>query len=319
MVALVVLGQMITLFLIVLIGFAAFKRGFIDEKVQKGLSVLLTDIFLPAFLLSGLQIPYSIDHVRSMGDSLLGIVLFLAAGFIPSFLFTKLRRMQWSEAGIVMCCSMFPNCIFLGKPIMNALYAQSADFRIAGFAIFFNIALVTLGRFLVAPDQKEKKSIRASLRYLVNPVTVVGGLGLVLYFLDIQLYAPVTAACQLFANMMTPLSMFLIGCSLAQIHFKGPGAVRAQLLDGRVYFITAIRLFLTPLLTYAIARPLIHDPVTLGVVVIAAAMPVATMSEIYAMQAGNEHAATAAKAVVLSTLLCIASAPAVVGILGLGM
>ncbi|MDL2217547.1 AEC family transporter [Christensenellaceae bacterium OttesenSCG-928-M15] len=311
MVATIVFKQMITLFIIMLSGYIATKAHIIDAKVSKGLSALLTKILLPAFVINSLQVPYSPENASMMGISVLGLVISMALGLLPAFLITKLKRMKLSEAGVIMCCCTFSNFIFLGKPIMNAIYGEGIDFQMSSMGIAFNILVFTAGIILVTLDHKETLGAKAFLKYLINPTVIAGFIGLLLFFFSIRLPEPVLGAFSMLGNTLTPLSMIIIGHSLVGVNLK------QMFLDWRVYLIAAIRLLICPTLTYFLIRNFISDPIVLGVVVIASAMPVAASAGLICEEYESPHKLLVSKSIVVTTILCLFSAPLMVAVLGL--
>lgn len=111
-------------------------------------------------------------------------------------------------------------------------------------------------------------------------------------------------AVTLLGDLKTPLSRVVIGGVLAEM------ALKSVFTNWRVYVVSTMRLLLVPLLTWAILRPFITDPLMLGVPVILAAMPSAANAVLLAEEYRSD-AELASQGVFISTLFCIVTIPVI--------
>ena len=103
-------------------------------------------------------------------------------------------------------------------------------------------------------------------------------------------------------QIIADLAMLYVGTILTK------SSIKDVFSDWRTYACSFVRLVLIPLLVLMIARPLIHDPMIYGVLVIGHAMPVAGFCAIFAGEYGND-VVLASKFIFITTLLCIITIP----------
>ena len=106
-------------------------------------------------------------------------------------------------------------------------------------------------------------------------------------------------------NTTTPLSMLIIGASLADV------SIREMIRDKKLYVLAALRLFAIPFLMYAACTLLHIDSYITGIATVSAAMPAASMAVMMA-KSYDGNTDFASKGVVFTTLLCVATLPVVV-------
>ena len=102
-------------------------------------------------------------------------------------------------------------------------------------------------------------------------------------------------------SMTGPLSMILIGATLAHMDFR-------KLLDPSVLLITALRLILFPLLFAVLLKFLHAEEMVMNICVILLAMPVASNTAAMAERYGGDHVFASA-CVSVSTLLSVITVP----------
>lgn len=313
MVAQILFQQLLTLFLLLIAGYILAKRKLLDKNSIKGLTHLLTKVMLPAMAISSLQIPYAQENLSNMGLAAAGLLVFTLVGILLAWaLRVPFRRVTKSEAGIWMCCCGFSNFVYIGKPLMEALYGSSVLFLVSAMSITFNLFCFSFGVFLIDPARdRSTGSVKSFLRLLCNPMIIGGAIALLLYFFSIRLPAPVIAALNMLTGALTPLSMIVIGASLVGI------SLRDMFLDWKVYALTAIRLICCPLLAYLLFRGFVQDEMLRNILLIAAAMPVATAIVMLAEQYDNPHAVLCSKVTVMTTVLCMGTIPLLFLALGL--
>ena len=118
--------------------------------------------------------------------------------------------------------------------------------------------------------------------YILTPVNAAIVVGLIMFIFQLRFPAPVDNAVQGMSSLTTPMAMLYVGTILTK------SSIKDVFSDWRTYACSFVRLVLIPLLVLMIARPLIHDPMIYGVLVIGHAMPVAGFCAIFAGEYGND-------------------------------
>ncbi|MCI7723950.1 MAG: AEC family transporter, partial [Erysipelotrichaceae bacterium] len=127
-------------------------------------------------------------------------------------------------------------------------------------------------------------------------------IAIILFFTHIQLPECISGSLSFIGSVVTPLSMISIGVSIACYPIK------EVITNKTLYFMSALRLVLIPVITYFMMHLFVNDPMIVQMVTITLGMPVGSM---VAMGASEYHGdvKTASFGVALSTLLSLMTIP----------
>ena len=293
-----VLNQVLILFLILLIGFYARKRDIINETVSKKLSELLLKITSPLLVISSFQVSFT----REIMNNLLVIFIFAMAAHALSALLGQVLFIKYgdSKKKVMKFSAIYSNCGFMGFPLLESLFGKIGVLLGSMYIAAFNIFLWTNGVMIFSNKNKlDKDTIKKAL---INPGIISVVIGLVLFIFSIKLPYPAARTIELVGSMTAPLSMLIVGGNLAGCDFK-------NLFKGfELYYITAIRLVLIPLLAYAILKLFGLPGTLMATCILLVAMPVAATTTIFA-EMYDEDAIFASRVVAFSTLVSIITIP----------
>ena len=154
-----VFQKMIELFLIVIIGYAACKIGIFDRDVREKVTRLVLDITLPAMILSSVMMQEELPQT----SQILQLMMIAAASYIILFavaiLAPKLLRVPRKEEGIYRFMLAFGNVGFIGYPVTQAIFGDSAIFYTSVFNLPFNFLVYSAGViFLQQSGDSTRKS-----------------------------------------------------------------------------------------------------------------------------------------------------------------
>lgn len=305
-----VVSSLISLFLLMVVGYFLRARNHIDAGVTKGLSTILVLVTQPLMIIQGLQQPYSVQQLRELGVMTGGYALVSAAGLLPCLAYCRLRRLPLRESGTWLNCAAFSNCIFMARPIAVSLWGEAVYFPLTGVMFCFNILTYSFGIFLFHLDGEGKKGgpLRQMLRFLANPAAVIGAVALLFFLFSVSLPEPVMIGIDMLAGLGTPLAMIIIGAQLAESGFK------RIIADRNVYILSALRLIAGPLAAWVLLKPLIQAPLLFGILILTSAMPTATSMAVFAERFDN-NAQFVSGAVFVSTILSLATIPVMMALL----
>lgn len=277
------------------------KRAVADHLPT--LSALLIYVCSPCMLISSLlKMEFSLEGLANMGLFLL--VSLLLQGVFMLILFGVFRRKKDVKYRIFAIASVMGNVGFFGLPIVKVLLPDHPEVMSysAAYAVSMNILLFTVGVFCLT-GKRESMSLRAAV---VNPTVIGFSLGVLLYVFGAGRVLPslLTDCVGLLGDMTTPLCMIILGIRLATVPMKR--------LFSRpfVYGITASKLILYPLFVFLVTVLLPLPYSFRASLVVLSATPCAaviqSISEIY-----KSETEMSANCVMLSTLLCFLTIPAV--------
>jgi predicted permease len=292
----IIISQVVTLFLMMAVGFAARKVKALNADSIQGLTGLLLNIAAPFMALAAFQFTFSEQRLAEAGEVFLfTVIAHLIAILLGKFLFF---RMPDATGKVLRFTTIFSNCGFMGYPVIGSIFGERGIFLTSIYNVVFNIFVWTYGVFIFTA-----KADRDSLkRAVLNPGVIAVFLGMLLFLFSVKLPSPITQAFEMVGGMTTPLAMIIVGAMLADLKF-------ADLFSGwSIYYGSAVRLVAMPLLTWGGLRILGVKGVVLGVCVLAVGMPAATLTVPLAAQNGGD-ALFASRLVFISTMLAMLMLP----------
>ena len=297
--------QVLTLFLLILVGWGVRRVGIFTDEVTAGVSRFLVNVALPALVIDSMQIPFDPALARegaelalAAGAYYVGVVLFALA-------FPYLVRAWPDERAVFSFLVVFANTGFMGYPVVLAIWGEEAVFLAAIYNLLFSLLVFTVGVLILTGSKAGWRSV--SPRVLLSPGIVSVGVGLALFFLSVDLPEMIGGPIAMLGGLTTPLSMIVIGALLARLD------PRTIFGNPRVYVYAGVRLLLLPLATLALLTPFVTDPLVLGVCVVLAAMPGATNAALFAEEYGV-NPELASQSVFITTLFCIVTIPWIAGL-----
>ena len=296
----VIINSIVILFLLMGVGYAAYKTKIIDRDGAKGLSSFLVNITLPCLIIVSMQIPLNQEIFNKT------IEIFAIAGiyYLVSFAFAILIPVflvkSDLERGVYRFMLVFSNLGFMGIPVSAAIFGAEGVFYTSLFMLPFGILVFSIGILMLRPDMGEYFDPKLFL----NSGILASLAGLLFFFTDYQIPSPFIDVLTILGSLTTPLAMIVVGALLATMPVLG------MFSDYKIYVMSAFRLIGIPVALYLILSPFVSDPLILGVPVILAGMPVAANAVLLAEEYDVDSDA-ASKGVFISTLLCIVTIPVV--------
>lgn len=289
---LTVAGQVVTLFLMMAIGFALVQFGMLTEVGLSQMSTLLLYIVAPCIIIKSFQ-QDGLPSLAVLGVSALALGSYYLI-FMPlsSLLF---RRSEGDTGMVLRFGSAYGNTGFMGLPLLAVVLGPEAlIFGVISFVVF-SISQWTHGVVAMGGAFTPRK-------ILLNPAVIGLLLGLPLLLFHWKLPVMVNSAISFVADINTPLAMVVIGGQMA-----GANLV-ATFTQPRLYLAGAVKLILLPALVAVLLLPFGLSPLLYCTCVVLAATPTAGTTGIFAQKFGRDTSA-AAQLITLTTLLSILTLP----------
>ena len=298
----VVLEKMIVLILLMLVGFLVSKAGWVDARFNQDASRLVSSVFGSCTIVGSVM---NVEPLMSGGELLLAagtiFLIFLLGGLI-GFLVSRALPLAPRERDVAWLSVFFMNNVFVGFPVIEAVFGKDAIFCASLSNLPFNLLLYTIGVARLRTGEG-RGSVRLREVFTMPLVATLAAIALFLTRLSVPGIAQDLVTTMGAATV--PMSMLIIGISLSRV------PIREALLDWRAYAVSLTRLILCPMAAWLImGRFLPHDSLILGVYTLIAACPSGAMITILSVRFGADDQ-FASKINFLSTVLCAVTLPLV--------
>ena len=291
-----VLSQMISLFMMMFIGFLAAKVRLIEPDFRRKLSSLVLNTACPCIIVSS---ALKSGGAPSAMVATLGVsVVFYAVMIVLAFLLVHIVPTPPAERRLDQLMLVCTNLIFMGIPIIQSFYGAEGVSLLSMFILLFNFLVFTYGVMMVGGSD-------IKLKQLCNPGVFSALLALFFGVTGLRLPAPVENTLSTIGAVNTPLAMMIIGASLAH------SDIRAAVSNPRLYRVS----LLIPVIIMGLVSVLPIDRILAGICVIVSAMPIASncgmLCDVYTPQD-----MTASHAIIISTLMSAITLPVIVVLMG---
>ena len=305
-----VAGKLVTLFIYVIVGYVISKRKMISEEFSNGISRFLMVVTVPCLILSTFETDYTLERLVKAGEVYVISLIIFGLSILTGYLTAWIFRISKESKSVWIYSVTFTNHAFMGWAVMNAVFGGESIFYATFANLAFSTYAYTYGVWLMQSTGTEAGSQKkhSMKEYIFTPVNAAIVIGVIMFIFQLRFPAPVDNAVQGLSSLTTPMAMLYVGTILTK------SSIKDVFSDWRAYACSFVRLVLIPMLVLIIARPLVHDPMIYGVLVIGHAMPVAGFCAIFAGEYGND-VVLASKFIFITTLLCIVTIPVFVMLL----
>jgi predicted permease len=305
-----IISQIFILAVVVLIGSIAAKFKVLTRDSKDMLSKLIFNVSLPLMLFTNfLKIEATPKLIAN------SFIVLSVSGFVIMFLLfigwivTRIFKITGSESAVFRTHSMFGNTIFLGFPLITAIYGEEGLLYASMFQLVSNVMMWTVG--VVVLTHGNGTSWKKSILRVINPNTIATITGLLFFMLSLGLPEIIITPLSEVGAANTWLSMLYIGAIMA---FADVGGL---LRKYSLYLISFNRLIFAPAILVSIfylfgaITGLAPDKLVSSVIILEASMPCMVTVVIMAKEFGaDDHIAVGN--VFVSTLLSILTLPVLV-------
>lgn len=292
----IVVSRIVSIFFLMVVGFAARKARVLDKALQKGLSVFVLNVAIPFTIIAGFDRSIPKSALPDLGIVALATALIHFAGIGAATL--SYRRIEGGSRRVLSYATVFSNCGFMGLPVAESVFGKVGVMYTSIFVIIFQVFIWTYGVSLFSGG-----SPRDNLRTaILNSGNVSVLVGILLWILPFDLPEAARGAITHMSNLTTPLSMVVVGATLAEVPLAG------ILRGGRLWLGVAARLVVMPALFYGLMRISGFDSLPVRVAVFLTAMPAAAQSVMFA-ERYDADVSLASRLVFVSTVLSAATIP----------
>lgn len=293
-----VVMTILPVFLVIGVGYVAFKREIIPHNGHKSLAAFVFNFGLPAAIFSALSIKpleqiWNTDYVIAYT---LGSLL--AFGLVAAIALLKLKKSP-SHAVILGLGGSFSNSLLIGFPIIYFLFGTQALIPFSLTLVVENLIMLPLLLTLADISSRESKGslkttvLETTKNLAKNPIVISIVLGMLCSGLNWQTPETATRIIDILASTVTGVALFTIGGGLVGVKLSG--------MKQEISLVMLAKLVLHPVIVMLCLIGWFElDPTMSAVAVILASMP---MFGVYAVIGQRYNLGGMCAAVLLPTTL----------------
>lgn len=284
-----------------LIGFALCKFRKAEVGHAKSMSALLIYVLAPSMIVNSfLQLEYSKENLQNIVKC---FCVTLAAQLIFMGIIYAVLHKKYSDAKyrILTVGSVLGNVGFIGMPILSSVFPNEPIVLCYSSIniLTMNLIVFTMGVFLIT-NNKKYISLKSAI---LNPTTIAILISLPLFLLNVHLPEIASNTIAVFAKMVTPFCMIILGMRLSGCKFKD------LFTRPFVYASAVLKLMVFPVLMFLMVfkLPMLNDVAKEALVILAMCPSGAVIESLAELHECEQE--LAANVVLLSTILCVATIP----------
>lgn len=322
-----VFSKVLSIFLIIGVGFIANKRGILPESSNQFMVDLLILITSPCMILTSIAGKELTEDTLplTLQTFLCAVLYFVLLSLAGYTLFGKILRFTpHDDIPVYTMILVSMNCGFMGFPLTLSLFGDDILYIMVIINIAHTFYLYPFGELQLklfcrdtsgslgddeASEESARnrssrrlRSLRNAVSAAVNPCTLAAVAGLILLITGIHLPDFLFSSMEMIGDATVPLSMLLVGMQLGNSNFR-------RLLQNRKLLLTAgFRMFALPIIMFLIVShlPLATD---LKVALIFASSFASGVGIVPVISMEHKNALLASEGVALTTLFSMAVIP----------
>lgn len=212
------LESVLSIILIIALGFYLRRQGWFADSFAANLSKLIMNIAMPASIFISVLTYLSRDKLLALSDGLFYGVVSVVIGYVLAWLMVKMLRVRPGRRGVFINTIVNANTIFIGLPLNIALFG---DLSMPYFLVYYVLNTVStwaFGALLIARDSSEAQPNAQKQAFnwkKLFPAPLIGFLISLIFLLgDIPVPGFIHSSLQYVGATVTPLSLIYIGITL---------------------------------------------------------------------------------------------------------
>jgi len=295
------ISKMVIFVVLMLIGYFGAHMGVLNEEFTKAASKLTINVFMVATILNSVISNAPDISGRELRTAVLVCFFAVFIMYLLGIAFSRLFRVGDDKKAQFMLLIAVVNNMFVGLPIAQQLYGNTAVFYMALTNIPYNLILYSYGVWKLADTGAGGFKVKNILSApLISTLTA-----LLIFITRIQMPDIIKDMCTIMGNATLPISMLVVGASLGRVK-------AAELFKERSIFPVALaRLFISPLIIIILLNLFGIDGVLAGTMTIFSACPTGIIVTVLSIKYGKDAEYTSSS-ILLSTALSMFTIPLIV-------
>lgn len=296
--------QVVILYLLVAVGFAADRFGVFKQSTAKLSNDLLFYITTPVVVVqSFLKMEFSPETLGSLLKAFLCMAATLAVGIalaLPFFNKDEKNRAVFKYA------VSYGNMGYMALPLCDAMLGSEGVFYCSTGVVAFNMISFTHGVWLMTRGSDGKNKFEPK-KLILNPGVISMLIGLVLFVSRVKLPVIADSVLTNISNLNTPLAMIFLGTYIANTDLK------SIFKDGRIFLTALLKLAVLPCVMFGAFKLIGLKGALITACMISCSAPSANNTVMFSAKYGKDTA-LASKIVAVSSLLSIITIPVMIAL-----
>ncbi len=295
--AMITAQQVLSLFILILVGAVCCRIGIVRAEGRKMLSNLLVYLVIPSMVLDSYMTGNDGSSLGNLLQTFGLSTVVMILGLVITFLATI--RQHHSDIPVIRFGCAFSNAGYMGFPLIRALFGEEGLLYASAFFTIYNLLMWSVGVVIVSGKFKWKEVARS---IYTCPGILAVCLGLLIYLAGIPVPEVIKTPVNMIGNMNTPISMMITGSSIAASN------LRELFKNRRLLQVIMLRMAVIPLAGAGLFGLMGLRGLVPMIVLILQACPCATITTTFAIQYGHDES-LAAGSVVFTTILSMVCLP----------
>lgn len=227
------LEQVLVMLFFMAAGYLLQRGKILPENSTKTVSLLLTNLILPAYVIYNLSTGVTKENIVEYGGyiliGLICLIVFLGIAYGLGFLLKGIYK----DRKVLVYMLAFSNYSYFGYPLIEFVYGSETLAKVLIFVIPFTIFIYTLGIKMITtdiekPNDEQPNFEKPKKKFHIQPVIPALVLGILLGILGVNLtgksenvaLATLGTILSTAKSCMSPVSMIYTGMVLAKFSLK---------------------------------------------------------------------------------------------------
>ena len=223
MIFLTAVESVLSIVLIIALGFYLRNKGWFADSFAGNISKLIMNIALSASIFVSVLTYLTRDKLMALSDGLIYGALSIVFGYLIAWLMVKVLKVRRGRRGVFINTIVNANTIFIGLPLNIALFGEASMPYFLVYYVLNTVSTWAFGAFLIANDSTEPQPAhRQKFNWKkLLPAPLLGFLvALVFLLADIPVPSFIHSTLDYVGSIVTPLSLLYIGITLADAGLK---------------------------------------------------------------------------------------------------
>ncbi len=216
------LESILSIILIILLGYILKEKKWFDDGFSSNVSRLIMNVALPASIFVSVLKYLTIEKLISLSGGLIYTFLSVIMGYIIAWIMVKILKVKSGRRGTFINTVVNANTIFIGLSLNIALFGNESLPYFLVYYITNTVSTWAFGVILIENDNPEKTKTKKGFNWKkLLPPPLLGFL-VALIFLVFKIPVPdfIHSALTYTGNIVTPLSLIYIGIVLSDAGLK---------------------------------------------------------------------------------------------------